>query len=502
MGLGQLTLSILVIAALISALVIFQFRRSENYLVTYLQSAVGCLFIFSGWVKVADPMGTGFKLEQYFAEFYATFEATWFSFIAPIFPLLSTYSLAFSVVVVIFEVLLGLMLVIGIWRKFTAWAFFLLVAFFTFLTGFTYLTGYVPSGTNFFQFAQWGEYDPSNMRVTDCGCFGDFLVIEPKVSFIKDLILLVPAIFFLFTFRKMHQLFSHKGRMTVLALSTIVLVIYAFSNFAWNLPHVDFRAFKEGTDIRTQYNMERDAASNVEVVAWKLQNRETGEVIELSTDVYFAELEDYPREEWEVVEQIQSEPEVQATKISDFMINDLEGNEVTYEILEHEDHLVMIVMYSIPASETSETKTVLDSIFVIDSTYVTSSAGEDSLVIERVADHIVEREVVEISYEWEESFTRYFVEQINPFINRAEERGIDVVLVSGEGNVNKIEAFQKDLDLNNFTFYFADDILLKTIIRSSPGVVWWKDGTILRKWHKIQLPEFEKAAENLLSQSE
>ena len=92
----------------------------------------GALFIFSGWVKAIDPLGTAYKMEQYFAEFESTFEHTWFSFLAPMFPFLSEYAISFSVFMIIFEIVLGLMLLIGAAPKFTSWAFFLLVAFFTF----------------------------------------------------------------------------------------------------------------------------------------------------------------------------------------------------------------------------------------------------------------------------------------------------------------------------------------------------------------------------------
>lgn len=499
MGLGQLTIVILIIAAALTALTGLVMKRNENWLVSYLQHATGSLFIFSGWVKVVDPMGTGFKLEQYFAEFQATFEGTWFSFIAPLFPMMGNYALAMSVVVIIVEILLGIMLILGMWRKFTAWAFFLLVAFFTFLTGFTYLTGYVPSGVNFFQFSQWGEYNPTNMRVTDCGCFGDFIVIEPKVSFFKDLILLVPAIFFLFTYGKMHQLFNEKVRHIVVVASSIILLVYAFSNFAWNLPHIDFRAFHEGADIRTQLNLERDAAANVQVVAWDLKNNETGEVIRLSTEEYFANLTSY-RETHSVVRQIQSEPEIEETKVSDFMINDLEGFDVTDDFLEYSGHSIMIVTYNLPGSTIRESQTVMDSIFAIDSITMVGQDGMDSLIVIERLDEVIEREEEILTYNWNERFNRHFHEKIIPFVNAASERGVQIVLVSGEGNTHKLESFQREMGMENVSFYFADDILLKTIIRSSPGVVWWHDGVILKKWHKSRLPEFQSIETDLLAE--
>src|SRR5690606_36610265 len=108
-------------------------------------------------------------------EFYYTVNETWLSFIAPMFPWFSEHSISISVVMIVFEIVLGVMLLLGSKPKLTSWLFLLLVAFFTALTGFTYLTGHVPSGTNFFEFGKWGAWVETNMRVTDCGCFGDFL---------------------------------------------------------------------------------------------------------------------------------------------------------------------------------------------------------------------------------------------------------------------------------------------------------------------------------------
>ncbi|NNE14998.1 MAG: DoxX family membrane protein, partial [Saprospiraceae bacterium] len=144
-----------IVAIIITLIVGFVMKGHKSWLMTFLQNYCGVLFIFSGWVKAVDPLGTAYKMEQYFDEFYTTFEPTWFGFIAPIFPVFSKYAIWFSVFMIIFEIVLGIMLLIGAKPKITSWAFLILVAFFTVLTGFTYLTGYVPGDANFFQFGSW-----------------------------------------------------------------------------------------------------------------------------------------------------------------------------------------------------------------------------------------------------------------------------------------------------------------------------------------------------------
>jgi len=171
MTLSTLIIGVGVAAAILTAITEFVFKARKNWLVSYLQNYAGALFIFSGWVKAIDPLGTAYKMEQYFAEFESTFSETLFSFMAPLFPWLSGFAIYFSVFMIVFEIVLGVMLIIGSRPKFTAWAFMLLVGFFTFLTGFTYLTGYVPEGVNFFSFGQcqWCDLSRAHLHRANTG---------------------------------------------------------------------------------------------------------------------------------------------------------------------------------------------------------------------------------------------------------------------------------------------------------------------------------------------
>ena len=109
MTIGTLVITIAVVALLLTLAIGFTTRRINNWLVSFLQNFCGALFIFSGWVKAVDPLGTAFKMEQYFAEFESTFSGSWFSFLAPMFPWLAEYSIAFSVFMIVLEIVLGIM---------------------------------------------------------------------------------------------------------------------------------------------------------------------------------------------------------------------------------------------------------------------------------------------------------------------------------------------------------------------------------------------------------
>ena len=109
----------------------------------FLKYFVGILFIFSGLIKVNDPIGTSIKLKEYFEVFASDF--------APFFKVFIPYTLVLAVLVVVLEVVLGIALLLHYRMKLTSWLFLLLIAFFTFLT----------------------FYSAYFNKVTECGCFGD-----------------------------------------------------------------------------------------------------------------------------------------------------------------------------------------------------------------------------------------------------------------------------------------------------------------------------------------
>src|SRR5690606_35509059 len=117
---------------------------------------VGILFIVSGLVKLNDPVGFSFKLKDYFAP-----EVLDLEFLVP-------YALLIAIILVITEVLLGIALLLGYFKKFTLWALMLMIVFFTFLT----------------------FYSAYFNKVTDCGSFGDAIPLTPSESVTKDVILL------------------------------------------------------------------------------------------------------------------------------------------------------------------------------------------------------------------------------------------------------------------------------------------------------------------------
>lgn len=482
-----------IIVAVIAILLTFLFKKkSKNLVMSFLQYFLGVFFIVSGFVKAVDPLGTAYKMEEYFETFYYTFDESPMKSIAPMFTHLAEYAVVISVAMIIFEIILGVMLIIGFKPKLTAWLFFGIMLIYTALTGFTYLNGYVPEGVNFFEFSKWGKFAESQMKVTDCGCFGDFIKITPFATFMKNVIIMFPALFFLFKSKWMHQLSTARTRWVVVALSTLGFLVYSWSNYIWDIPQIDFRPFKVGVNIREKAKEEADAEAAVEILAYVCTNKETGEVVEVPYKQYLKEYKRYPREKWDF-EQIKTEPTVPHTKISEFLIQDLEGNDVTQDILEDKGYAFMIVSKGLKKNLTVKPMLVKDTTFVTDTIQVSGDSVRYETKIASIDDVEVEKEI----YSFPEGFVKPFKEKIVPLSKAAKAAGVRTYMIIGMEDPLVAQAFAKEIGAD-FPIYMADNILLKTIVRSNPGTVLMHDGKILGKWHHKKLPSFEEIKGRLM----
>lgn len=247
-----------------------------------LRLLVGGLFVFSGLIKINDPVGTAIKLEEYFDVFSND--------IAPFFSFFKPYALPLAVFLVVSEVVLGIMLLIGVRLKETVWALASMILFFTFLT----------------------FYSAYFNKVTDCGCFGDAIKLTPWESFYKDIILLV-LISFLFIFRKDLPKKTPKWATYTAGVSlalSLGLAVYAIQN----LPFIDFRAYKIGVSIPV--NMQPSAP-----LVYTYVMKKGGELF------YF---DQFPNDEsYEFVEAPLKNPEA-LPKISDFQVWNEEGDQSEY----------------------------------------------------------------------------------------------------------------------------------------------------------------------------
>ncbi len=189
---------------------------------------VGILFIISGLIKLNDPIGFSYKLDEYFGE--------------PVFnmPFFVPYTLAIALFLVILEVVLGVMLLIGYKSKITIWSLLLLIILFTFLTFYS------------------AYFDV----VKDCGCFGDALHLTPWQSFSKDIILLFFILILFYNQKYVKPLFSN-GIQNLLVLASVISSCFMGYWVINHLPLKDFRPYKLGTNIRTAMEIPDNAPKSV-----------------------------------------------------------------------------------------------------------------------------------------------------------------------------------------------------------------------------------------------
>lgn len=473
--------------------------KTNNKFWTFLQYFCGVWFIFSGLVKAVDPIGTGYKMLDYFSAFEQTFSGlnNAFAGLAPLFPWLAKYANGFSIVMIVLEIALGVMLMVGYTRKWTAWLFFLIVFFFTILTGFTYLTGFVPSDANFFDFAKWGPYVKTQMRVTDCGCFGDFIKLDPKISFFKDLGLMVPAILFVIRSRNMHQLWTARVRNLISGGAAAASLLLCLYSTYLNLPPVDFRPFAIGSHVRERKALEGEA--KIDVLGWVLENTNTGQVItfmepEPGKVTYYKQ---YPKTDgWKVKDQIQTDLYIEKdgkretitkTKVSEFAVEDGENGEITDQLLEEKNYSLMIVAYELEGSKQMETVVVQDTVWAVDTIRINKDSVQLQRRIGSINQNTIEKEVFIPTAAYGDRFKN----EVNPLADAAMKAGWKVYAITTIGDAEVAGDFAKKTGAN-YPFYKADDKLLKTIIRANPGIVVWKDGQVLDMYHHRHIPSFEE----------
>lgn len=214
-----------------------------KYIVGFSRLFVGVLFIFSGFVKLNDPIGFSYKLEEYFGQDVLNLE-----FLVP-------YALVLAIFIVIYELLLGVTLLIGYAPKFTKWSLLLMILFFTFLT----------------------FYSAYFNKVTDCGCFGDAIPLTPWQSFIKDVILLILILILFFNKKYLKPIFAEVSLKWIVFAVAIGCFYFAY-HVLMHLPAIDFRAYKIGTNIPEAMSYPADAQQAVYEYEWTFDvngNKET-----------------------------------------------------------------------------------------------------------------------------------------------------------------------------------------------------------------------------------
>jgi hypothetical protein len=118
----------------------------------------------------------------------------------------------------------------------------------------------------------------------------------------------------------------------------------------------------------------------------------------------------------------------------------------------------------------------------------TITVGQDSSVVVKNMGAIGTRKETIGGYVWDEKYVKAYREKVNPLMEAVMGQGAKVYAAAGGAGEEMLDAF-KEVTGATYDWYEADDILLKTIIRSNPGVVHIQGGKVIRMWHIRQLPK-------------
>lgn len=277
-------------------------------LTTLTKFFVGLLFIFSGLIKLNDPLGFSYKLQEYFEVFYVTF--------------LNPIAVSISISLCALEVILGVFLLLGYFTKKVLWALLILILFFTFLTFYS------------------AYFDV----VKTCGCFGDAIALTPWQSFGKDVILLL-AIALLFYQRKQLPQKKQKTFISILTVSlTFILGFYTY-NF---LPLIDFLPYKIGANLNQLTKLPANAKQDEYEILYTLQNLKSKQSKTI-TDKEYIKSKIYEDKNW--ILKTTSPPKLikqgDQVVIKDLNIYDAMGVSYTNEIIENPYYTLIAVAYNL-----------------------------------------------------------------------------------------------------------------------------------------------------------
>lgn len=357
---------------------------------------VGLLFIYSGFVKGVDPLGSNYK----FIDYFNAFHMGW----------LDGSAIFFSFLLSLAEFLIGICLFLNIKTKWAAWGALLFMGFFTPLTLILAIKN----------------------PVTDCGCFGDALVLTNWETFWKNVILLAMTLVVFYHKEKYKSIFNFLEQTVILASTIIFMLCIEFYCYR-HLPILDFRPYAIGKNISEGMTIPEGAPHDEYAITLKYRNKQTGETKEFSE-------QNYPWQDtlnWEYVSS--SEKLIQEgfkAPIHDFVIEHPEMGDITQDVLQDNGYTFLVVAYNINKTNPENQK------------------------------------------------------KLNQLAAYAQDKGYRFYCLSASV-ADDTRKYAENHQVN-YEFCSTDEIQLKTIVRSNPGLVLLREGTILNKWGHRDLPEVDE----------
>ena len=354
---------------------------------------IATVFIFSGFVKTNDPVGTQYKIEDYLQALH----------LGGILPPIAVLGL--SVGLAILEFSLGIFMLFGAKRLITSRLILAIMLVMTPLTLWLALA------------------DP----ISDCGCFGDAVVLTNWQTFWKNIVLLTAAIIVAKWPTQMFRLVAETNQWIV--VNYVILFDLVIATIClYDRPMFDFRPYHIGANI--QKGMEIPEGAEKPVFETTFTMEKNGEQREFS-------LENYPDTSWTFVSsQTVTIKEGYVPPIHDFSINTANGDDITDEVLNDSSYVFLLVAPHLEDADDSR------------------------------------------------------LDLLNELYEYAQEHSYPFYGLTASGE--KAIARWRDMTGAEYEFCQTDETTLKTIIRSNPGLLLLKNGTIIQKWSSNDLPEIDE----------
>lgn len=362
-------------------------KQTKTIIAAIARTVLGVVFIFSGAVKAIDPFGTVYKIEDYLTAFGG--------FFTELLPLADIAAVA----LILAELLLGVCMLLNVRTQWTSWLALLFYVVMTPLTLYIALT------------------DP----VSDCGCFGDAIVLTNWQTFWKNVVLIILAILLVVLRKQVYPLW--RGCMELVIAGITLVVSFGFMEYTYlHLPVVDFRPYKIGNHIPTLMEYPEDAEADQYDISFVYAKDGVEQTFTL---------ENYPKGDstWVFVRQDAKlikkgyEP-----PIHDFEIVDANYEDLTWSILESEMPVTLVVMYDLKKTDKKQMAKV-ENIYL-------------------------------------------------DCMNKGEE----CYILTGSGT-DEIIAFGLDYPTLGENICTCDPVTLKTIVRANPGAIVVQNGTIIDKYN-------------------
>jgi uncharacterized membrane protein YphA (DoxX/SURF4 family) len=362
--------------------------KTKNNILLIARIIFGLVFLFSGFVKAVDPLGTAYKISDYLE----AFSLTSLDFLA--FPA--------SLLLIATEFTIGFNILFNIHLKASTWAASLFMLVMTPVT----------------------LYLAISNPISDCGCFGDAIVMTNWQTFYKNVVLCIILAIIALLQSQTRPWLSNFGASIVTLIP--ILISFGISIYCYNLlPIIDFRPYKIGNNIIEGMQIPEDAP---------LDKYETTFFYEKDGVEQAFTLDNYPAEDstWTFVRQESKLIEQGfVPPIHDFSIITEDGD-ITDLVLEDAGYTLLVISHKVEKASTKNIKCVKST------------------------------------------------------IANAKKAGAKVIWLTSS-YTDDIDNFKSEYEIND-TFGATDDITLKTIVRSNPGLVLIKDATVIEKWHHNSLP--------------